>query len=254
MSRASPRNLSTSPPWRSVIPIRPSKNPETASVSSSAPARPFACSRSERAVKPERSTETSVPSSSRTPSPPSRLQSSTSRDKYGAKEGTFLVSNLALETSSKQDYCELSASGGGILNVLRRRWVIWVAFVSAALALPGVAQAHGDANYSAPGTLSAPTVDGVVNGGEWEEAPAYSVVFGSLGNATVRFLHTATDLYVGVVVTDATPGVGPSFSVYFDDNHNGEKEQGEDAWLSGNQDFFWDADGPGSSSHYHDSV
>ena len=39
---ASPRNLSTSPPRRYAMPIRPSKTPLTARTSSSAPARPFA--------------------------------------------------------------------------------------------------------------------------------------------------------------------------------------------------------------------
>ncbi len=65
ISSASPRNLSTSPPWRSVIPISPSKTPLITRISSSEPARPFAARRSDSAVKPERSTETSVASSSR---------------------------------------------------------------------------------------------------------------------------------------------------------------------------------------------
>ena len=65
-SSASPRNLSTSPPCRSATSIRPSKQAEIRWTSSSAPALPFVASRSASAVKPEMSTETSEPSSSRT--------------------------------------------------------------------------------------------------------------------------------------------------------------------------------------------
>src|SRR6266542_1383263 len=81
-SSASPRNLRTSPPWRDAIPIRPSKHPLTTRISSSAPALPFCASRSASAVNPERSTATSVASSSRYGIPAG--QERASAGKYGA--------------------------------------------------------------------------------------------------------------------------------------------------------------------------
>ena len=62
--RASPRNLSTSPPCRSATAIRSSNTDEIRCTSSSAPAFPFTASRSARAVNPEMSIETSVASTS----------------------------------------------------------------------------------------------------------------------------------------------------------------------------------------------
>ena len=64
-SSASPRNLSTSPPCRSATWIRPSKTDEIVSTSSSAPSRPARRAAPTSAVKPEMSTETSEPSSTR---------------------------------------------------------------------------------------------------------------------------------------------------------------------------------------------
>src|ERR671925_1213495 len=79
-----------------------------------------------------------------------------------------------------------------------------------------------------------------------------------LGNGTVRFLHTPTDLYVGVIVQDATPGLTPSFDVFFDNDHDGIKDTGDDAglWAVGfsGQDFFYSPTGTGGPSHYNDTV
>jgi hypothetical protein len=147
---------------------------------------------------------------------------------------------------------------GACVNVLLRRWTP-VLVVGAALALPGVASAHGGGDYVAGATTTAPTVDGVVNAAEWANATPYTVVFGSLGTATIQFLHTSTDLYVGVNVNDATPGVQPNFTVYFDEPHDGEKLLGEDAWIAGTgpatgQDFFWDPDRVTNGSYFNDNV
>ena len=58
-------------------------------------------------------------------------------------------------------------------------------------------------------TSSTLTVDGVLDEPAWDTT-SYGVVFGSLGTATVRFLPHEDDLYVGVVVADATrPGRTP---------------------------------------------
>ncbi len=127
----------------------------------------------------------------------------------------------------------------------------------AALAVPGVAWAGGGPAYSAGATPTPPTVDGSISAAEWADAPAYSLTFGNIP-ATVRFEHTATDLYVGVVLQDLAPGTSPSLTVYFDNNHDGIKNAGDDAWIEFTgqvgQDFFWDpaAPLPGGASHYSD--
>jgi hypothetical protein len=127
----------------------------------------------------------------------------------------------------------------------------------AALVLPAVAWASGGPAYGAGATATPPTIDGTITPAEWKDAPAYSLSFGGIP-ATVRFEHTATDLYVGVVVNDLAPGASPSLDVFFDNDHDGVKELGDDAWLSfpGSfaQDFFWSPAGSGGASHYNDSV
>jgi Big-like domain-containing protein/peptidase C25-like protein len=136
-----------------------------------------------------------------------------------------------------------------------------VVVVGVALGVPGVASAHGGGNYTGFATATAPTVDGVLGAAEWAPATAsYSVTFGSIGTATVRFMRTANDLYVGVVVTDALAGPLPNFSIFFDDNHDGLKDIGEDAWLAFpgfGQDYFWNDPPPaggGDASHYDDTT
>jgi Tol biopolymer transport system component len=126
-----------------------------------------------------------------------------------------------------------------------------------AAAVPGVAQAHGGGNYLAGPATTAPTVDGTLSPGEWTGATSYNVVFGSLGNGTVRFLHTPTDLYVSAVISDPSPGVTPSFDIYFDDDHDGVKDPGDDVWRvrigTGGADLFYSATGTNGPSHYADS-
>jgi hypothetical protein len=139
------------------------------------------------------------------------------------------------------------------------RLAILVVGLLAALSLPGSAWAHGGGNYAAGAATTAPVVDGVVNASEWADATPYNVVFGALGNATVRFVHTSTDLYVGVIVQDPTPGSTPSFDVFFNNDHSGIKTPGDDAWLSflgtgSGSDFFYNPDGTGGPSHYSDLV
>jgi Tol biopolymer transport system component len=118
----------------------------------------------------------------------------------------------------------------------------------AACAAPGVAQAHGGGTYRAgSATDPAPTVDGVVTPSEWADAKPYTLAFDSIGNATVRFVHTATDLYVGVVVQDPSPTFTPQFNVFFDSDHDGVADAGDDRWLvfagGGFEDLFYEPDG-----------
>jgi Tol biopolymer transport system component len=138
------------------------------------------------------------------------------------------------------------------------RGLTCVVLAALACAAPGVARAHGGGQYIAGPAAAPPTVDGVIGASEWAGATAYTVPFGSLGNGTVRFVHTPTDLYVAAVVNDSTPGVVPSLTVFFDDDHDGVKDAGEDAWLTrvgtGGTDLFYSPTGSDGPSHYADSV
>jgi hypothetical protein len=132
-----------------------------------------------------------------------------------------------------------------------RRTIIGVV-VLAALALPGIARATGGPAYSAASTVTGPTLDGTIGATEWQDAPVYSLSFGSIP-ATVRFLHTSTALYVGVVVRDFPQGAAPSLTVYVDNTHNGVKDTGDDAWINfvgqSGEDFFYSST---ASSHVND--
>jgi hypothetical protein len=143
-------------------------------------------------------------------------------------------------------------SAHGLRRLPLRR--VAVVALLGALVLPGLAWAGGGPAYQAGATATPPTIDGTVTAGEWAGSTAYSLSFGSIP-ATVRFEHTATGLYVAVVVQDLAPGTAPSIAVYFDNNHDGIKDPGDDAWLGPlAQDFYYSPTGTGGASHYHDSV
>ena len=110
------------------------------------------------------------------------------------------------------------------------RGLTCVALAALACAAPGVARAHGGGHFVAGPAATPPTIDGVVGGSEWAAATPYTVPFGSLGNGTIRFLHTPTQLYISGVVTDVSPGLTPSLGVFFDNDHDGVKEPGDDEW------------------------
>ena len=129
-----------------------------------------------------------------------------------------------------------------------------------ALALPGVAQAHHDPAIVFQGVTATttPTIDGALGAGEWTDTPSYPVTFGDL-SGTVMFKHDAQYLYVALTVSDGDVG-SKSTSFFFDDDHDGLKDAGEDAILAfvgeGNTggDFYWSPTGDiGGASHYGDT-
>ena len=136
---------------------------------------------------------------------------------------------------------------------LTYRGLTCVALAAFACAAPGVAQAHGGPTYQA-GEVSgpAPTIDGVVTASEWDDSQQYGLAFGALGNATLRFVHTPTHLYVAAVVQDSSSGLTPSFDVAFDNDHDGVGELGDDLWDSDDRDFFFNPTGPGGAGFYQD--
>jgi hypothetical protein len=140
---------------------------------------------------------------------------------------------------------EHSTGGTSVSSSLWR--LVTVVVIGVVLGLPGAVGAHEGGSYTAFATFTAPTVDGALDEPEWDVS-SYSVSFPELGTGTVRFLRQADDLYIGVVIKDATPGTNPSFAAYFDDDHDGARSFGEDAWLAGTgpstgEDFHYQPEG-----------
>ncbi|HET7046621.1 MAG TPA: PxKF domain-containing protein [Gaiellaceae bacterium] len=128
-------------------------------------------------------------------------------------------------------------------------------------AVPGTAWAHGGGTYTAPEVATAPTLDGTLADAAWANAPSYPVTFGTV-SAEVRFVHTASDMYVGVTLQDASLGTDPELLVFFDNAHDGAKDVGDDVWTGDRnglaQDFFYDstdpATGSGPPGHFGDTT
>ena len=131
--------------------------------------------------------------------------------------------------------------------------------VLAAAAMPGIASAHHQppVNYVSTAASTAPTVNGVLGAGEWDDAPSSFLLFGEI-SGSVRFKHDSQYLYVALTVADGVVGT-KSIGMYFDDDHDGVKDPGEDAILSfvgpgdTGSDFYWSSTGDiGGASHYAD--
>ncbi|HET7856936.1 MAG TPA: C25 family cysteine peptidase, partial [Gaiellaceae bacterium] len=144
----------------------------------------------------------------------------------------------------------------------RGKWLGVSAFSLALLVaavLTAAASAHHDPPivYQGPVAVVTPTINGQVDPGEWTDTPSYAVNFdGVLG--TVRFKHDATNLYGILTLNDS--GLGQkSASFFFDDNHDGVIDPGEDAIEiaggGGNgEDFYYSSAGSGGAGHYNDVV
>jgi hypothetical protein len=139
--------------------------------------------------------------------------------------------------------------------------VIGATALLAAFTLPAVAWGHGGGVYSATVASTPPTIDGVLTDAAWANAPSYPVLFDGTIQASVKFVHTATDLYVGATVQDPNFGVQPSFDVFFDNNHSGVIAVGDDAWLAHlnpqlpAEDFYYDtvnSQGTSAPGFYND--
>jgi Tol biopolymer transport system component len=133
--------------------------------------------------------------------------------------------------------------------------VSWVlAALVAAAVFPGIARAHHSppVAFQGPAALTTPNINGVIGSGEWTDAPSYAVTFGGM-TGTVRFKHDATYLYALLTVNDSGLG-SKSAAFFFDDNHDGIKDPGEDALTTAGSggDFYYSAAGSGGASHYND--
>jgi WD40 repeat protein len=144
---------------------------------------------------------------------------------------------------------------------LNRKLVGAIALVACGLVaagVPGSARAHRQPPVLYQGTVAAtaPTIDGTLGDGEWAGAPSSFLLFGEL-SGSVRFRHDSEYLYVALTVADGAVGA-KSIGVYFDDDHDGVKDPGEDVMLAfvgpGNtgSDFYYSAAGSGGAAHYND--
>ena len=129
-----------------------------------------------------------------------------------------------------------------------RRALIGVVALGVAAALPGVAWGGNGGSYSASLVSTPPTLDGTITGPEWSNATSYNITLTGSGgtfSASARFVHTATDLYVGVVVQDSTAAAHASLSASFDNGNNGTSDAGDDDWNefldTGAEDFYYNA-------------
>ena len=128
-----------------------------------------------------------------------------------------------------------------------------------ALVLPGVAHAHHvpPIDFQAATAATTPTIDGVIGDGEWTDAASYDVTFNGLPG-TVRFKHDAGFLYVAMTVTDLSGG-SKEMGAFFDDNHDGIKDPGEDVMLgfaspfSFGADYYYSSAGASGATHYADT-
>ena len=128
-----------------------------------------------------------------------------------------------------------------------------------ALALPGIAQAHHNppVDFQAATAATIPTIDGVIGTGEWSDTSAYDVTIAGLPG-TVRFKHDADFLYVALTMTDNSGG-SKEMGAFFDDNHDGIKDPGEDVMLgfaspfSFGADYYYSSAGAAGATHYADT-
>ena len=134
-----------------------------------------------------------------------------------------------------------------------------VAAAFAAAVLPGVALAHHAPPilYNGATAATTPTIDGVIGAGEWADTPAYDVTFDGMPG-TVRFEHDDEFLYAALTVTDDSGG-SKSMGIFFDDNHDGIKDPGEDVMLgsaspfSSGADYYYSSAGSLGATHYSDA-
>jgi len=132
------------------------------------------------------------------------------------------------------------------VGLLRRKVLISLALVAAALVPAGASGHASGLVWSSPvNPGDAPVIDGTVGAAEWGAASSVSVPFGG-HPTTVRFMRDANHLYIAATVTDNSQPVGSSFTAFFDNNHSGVRDVGDDAigastGAPGSQgrDFFW---------------
>ncbi|HEV2951381.1 MAG TPA: hypothetical protein VGZ51_04705, partial [Actinomycetota bacterium] len=124
-----------------------------------------------------------------------------------------------------------------------------VAVAAGGIAVP-TAAAHADVSVVSQLAAEPPDLDGFLSPGEWSAATAVPFPDDPNG-ATAYVMNDGGYLYAALEYTD--PGGGRSFSLYFDDDHSGTLDVGEDLWVAdgtvgGGGDWFyngetWSADG-----------
>ena len=88
------------------------------------------------------------------------------------------------------------------------------------------AEGHGQISLSGFGT---PTIDGILTPGEWDSAAQIRVFGGDFTGSLFYVMNDETNLYLALSVVDPAPSKWPgdSFSVSFDNSHNGVDDQND---------------------------
>ena len=117
------------------------------------------------------------------------------------------------------------------------RAVILSTLLIAGMAFPPAGKAH-DPGVSLTG-LGTATVDGIMTAGEWDSAGRVNLLVnipGGTAPATLFTMNDATNLYFALRI--ARPAMGTvSMVVEFDNNHNGAREKGDDAFVINTSPF-----------------
>jgi Tol biopolymer transport system component len=139
---------------------------------------------------------------------------------------------------------------------LKGRWIFGVGLTAFALVLLGAPTAGGHgADFAFPVaalTTAAPTLDGVMDTNEWASASTFAFPTGA-ADGQVWAVHDGTYLYVAFRRVDNATGGNSGFQVYFENDHDGVNEPGDDAWsvglnttanTSGTNDSNWNSGWP----------
>ena len=127
-------------------------------------------------------------------------------------------------------------------SVKQSRAIVRAACISATLAVAlimGASSASGHANGWILYGAGTSVVDGTLSPGEWDGARALdfganvpSHDGGGTVAATIRAMNDGSTLYVSLEVARPTFGGNTSLAMYFDNDHDGVRELGDDAFLA----------------------
>ena len=140
---------------------------------------------------------------------------------------------------------------------MRTSVVVGLLMVALSAAAPAWAHHEPPITQIAPATTSPPVIDGVIDPAEWGDALSYPLDFAG-HPGSISYEEDGTYLYAAVTIGDTDP-FNPNFTIFFDNNHDGLKDFGDDAILAflghdTGQDFFFNPDGSGGTSHYNDTT
>ena len=111
-------------------------------------------------------------------------------------------------------------------------------------------RANGSVVIYSGWTDTPPTIDGVLETGEWDDAAMQAfTLLDWLGNpttitGTVYMMNDATNLYIAIEVSEDDSDTSDRMTVFFDNNNDGTLDDDEDALLHSSwfYDMHWDGE------------